>query len=62
MQLPFPEWLENPTPPESGAPGWSALDDEARAVVVALVARLIAKIVATHRPPPVAAEEETDYA
>jgi len=61
VQLPLPEFLENSTTPESG-PGWDALDAEPRAMVVALVARLIAKIVVPHLRPSAAAEEETDRA
>jgi hypothetical protein len=61
VQLPLPEFLESPTL-GSGAPVWSTLDDEHRAVVVAMVARLIAKLAAGHLSPPAAAEEETDHA
>jgi hypothetical protein len=62
VQLPLPEFLESPPPPGSGAPVWSTLDDEHRAVVVAMVARLIAKLVAGHGAPPAAAEQEADHA
>ena len=62
VQLPLPEFLESPPTLESVASVWSTLDDEHRALVVAMVARLIAKLVAAHRTPPVAAEQETDHA
>jgi hypothetical protein len=41
---------------------WNTLDDEHRAMVVATVARLIAKLVAAHRTPTLAADQETDHA
>lgn len=62
VQLPLPEFLESPPTLGSGAPVWSTLDDEHRAVVVAMVARLIAKLVVGHLSPPAAAEQETDHA
>lgn len=61
MQLPLPEVLESPPTLASG-PLWSTLDEEHRAVVVAIVARLIAKLVAGHRSPPAVADQETDHA
>jgi hypothetical protein len=62
MQLPLPEFLESPSTPERVAPVWSTLHEEHRAVVVARLARLIVKLVAAHRPPTAAAEQETDHA
>jgi hypothetical protein len=61
VQLPLPEFLESP-PTLERLPVWSTLDDEHRATVVAMVARLIAKLVAAHPTPPAAAEQEPDHA
>lgn len=44
LQLSFPEF----TGPASPAPVWATLDEDKRAEVVAVLARLIAKIVAEH--------------
>jgi hypothetical protein len=62
MQLPLPEFLESPAQERVAPPVWSTLHEEHRAIVVARVARLIVKLVAAHRPPTAAAEQETDHA
>jgi hypothetical protein len=62
VQLPLPEVLESLPTPEIVSPVWGTLDDEQRTVVVALMARLIAKLVAAHLTPTAAAEQETDHA
>jgi hypothetical protein len=62
VQLPLPEVFESPPTRESVVPVWNTLDDEHRAMVVATVARLIAKLVAAHRTPTLAADQETDHA
>jgi hypothetical protein len=58
VQLPLPDFLESPPTLDL----WSTLDDEDRAVVVAMWARLIAKLVVADSSPPAAAEQETDHA
>ena len=62
VQLPLPEFLESPPTLESVAVVWTTLDDEHRAVIVATLARLIAKLVAADRAPIAAPEQETDHA
>lgn len=62
VQLPLPEVLESPPTLESVAPVWRTIDDEHRGVIVAMVARLIAKLAAAHLAPPAAAEQENDHA
>ena len=62
VQLPLPEFLESPPPLESVAAVWTAFDDEHRVVIVATLARLIAKLVAADRAPLAAPEQETDDA
>jgi hypothetical protein len=61
VQLPLPEFLES-QPTLERVPVWSTLDDEHRAAVVAMVARLIAKLVAAHLVRAAATEQETDHA
>jgi hypothetical protein len=57
VQLPLPEVLESPPTRESVVPVWTTLDDEHRAMVVATLARLIAKLVAAHRTPTLTADQ-----
>jgi hypothetical protein len=62
VQLPLPEFRESPQPVGSVASLWTTLDDEHRTVIVATVARLIARLVAAQRVPTIAADQETDHA
>jgi len=57
LQMSFLEQLL----PEGGAPVWGALDPEQRALVVATLARLIAKVAADPSPRLAVAGEETDH-
>ena len=60
MQLPL-GFLDTPPVP-GAAPVWAALDDEHRTLVVATLARLIAKLAAAQRAIPGDADKETDHA
>ena len=46
-------------PPPGVAPVWTALDDEQRAMIVAVLARLIAKVGAPRDEPAAVASEES---
>ena len=62
VQLPLPEFLESVPTRQSVASVWSTLDDEHRVAVVAVLTRLLAKLVAAHLTPTAAAEQEKDHA
>jgi len=60
VQLPL-GFLDTPTVPGT-APVWAALDEEHRTLVVATLARLIAKLATARRALPGDADKETHHA